>query len=250
MRFDVPVIGLKTIETMRQAGATCLRWMPRSALLDGDAIPEMANAYDILLWLTFVVAFRFRIVRLPLLDGRGRPPYASLTTSLAASSNATGPSALPRRGTRCSGPLAYAGELLVASCLASGNLGGLPHRCFSAGSRVLDVDAASLRHKCLHCSDRLPAMVAAQLRAIPHAAYSFPEDSEPRFRARRWCGRGCSYLERRIPSAAGRCRGRGEFRCCGQRNDGRAPVELVPAHETERKTSKAPLLQQSGRDCR
>jgi len=48
MRFDVPVIGLKTIQTMRQAGATCLAVdATKCLLLDGDAIPEMANAYDI-----------------------------------------------------------------------------------------------------------------------------------------------------------------------------------------------------------
>jgi hypothetical protein len=48
MRFDVPVIGLKTIETMRQAGATCLALdAAKCLLLDGAAIPELANAYDI-----------------------------------------------------------------------------------------------------------------------------------------------------------------------------------------------------------
>jgi DUF1009 family protein len=48
MRFDVPVIGLKTIEAMSRAGATCLAidaW--KCLLLDGPAIPEMANASDI-----------------------------------------------------------------------------------------------------------------------------------------------------------------------------------------------------------
>jgi len=48
MRFDVPVIGLKTIQTMREAGATCLAVdATKCLLLDGDAIPKMANAYDI-----------------------------------------------------------------------------------------------------------------------------------------------------------------------------------------------------------
>lgn len=48
MRFDVPVIGLKTIEAMRQAGATSLAVDAGQCLfLDGPAIPEMANAYDI-----------------------------------------------------------------------------------------------------------------------------------------------------------------------------------------------------------
>jgi UDP-2,3-diacylglucosamine hydrolase len=48
MRFDVPVIGLKTIETMRRAGATCLALdAAKCLLLDGDAIPEMANACNI-----------------------------------------------------------------------------------------------------------------------------------------------------------------------------------------------------------
>ena len=48
MRFDVPVIGQKTIEVMRQAGATCLALdAGKCLLIDGPAIPEMANACDI-----------------------------------------------------------------------------------------------------------------------------------------------------------------------------------------------------------
>jgi len=48
MRFDVPVIGQKTIEAMRQAGATCLAVdAGKCLLLDGPAIPEMANANEI-----------------------------------------------------------------------------------------------------------------------------------------------------------------------------------------------------------
>jgi UDP-2,3-diacylglucosamine hydrolase len=48
MRFDVPVVGLKTIEAMRQAGATCLAVdAEKCLLLDGAAIPEMANASNI-----------------------------------------------------------------------------------------------------------------------------------------------------------------------------------------------------------
>src|SRR5579864_5411722 len=39
MRFDVPVIGIKTIETMKQAGATCLAIdAGRCLLLEGDGI--------------------------------------------------------------------------------------------------------------------------------------------------------------------------------------------------------------------
>ncbi|HKS71985.1 MAG TPA: UDP-2,3-diacylglucosamine diphosphatase LpxI [Terriglobales bacterium] len=48
MRFDVPVIGLKTIEVMQQAGATCLALdAGKCLLLDGDAIPRAADANDI-----------------------------------------------------------------------------------------------------------------------------------------------------------------------------------------------------------
>ena len=48
MRFDVPVIGLKTIEVMRAAGATCLSVdAGRCLLLDGDAVVEAANAAGI-----------------------------------------------------------------------------------------------------------------------------------------------------------------------------------------------------------
>ena len=44
MRFDVPVIGLKTIETMQTAGATCLAIdAGRCLLLDGDAILRAAE---------------------------------------------------------------------------------------------------------------------------------------------------------------------------------------------------------------
>jgi DUF1009 family protein len=44
MRFDVPVIGLKTIETMAQAGASCLAVdAGRCLLLDGEAIIRAAD---------------------------------------------------------------------------------------------------------------------------------------------------------------------------------------------------------------
>ncbi|MGA2992173.1 MAG: UDP-2,3-diacylglucosamine diphosphatase LpxI [Candidatus Korobacteraceae bacterium] len=48
MRFDVPVIGLRTIETMRQAGATCLALdAGRCLILDGDAVIQAANDAEI-----------------------------------------------------------------------------------------------------------------------------------------------------------------------------------------------------------
>jgi DUF1009 family protein len=47
MRFDVPVIGLKTIEAMSLAGVTCLAVDAGKCLLLDGAIPEMANASDI-----------------------------------------------------------------------------------------------------------------------------------------------------------------------------------------------------------
>ncbi|HEX8816457.1 MAG TPA: UDP-2,3-diacylglucosamine diphosphatase LpxI [Terriglobales bacterium] len=44
MRFDVPVIGVKTIAVMRKAGATCLALdAGKCLLLDGDAIIDAAN---------------------------------------------------------------------------------------------------------------------------------------------------------------------------------------------------------------
>ena len=44
MRFDVPVIGVKTIEVMRQAGATCLALdAGKCLLLDGDSIMSAAD---------------------------------------------------------------------------------------------------------------------------------------------------------------------------------------------------------------
>jgi DUF1009 family protein len=48
MRFDVPVIGLKTIEVMRAAGATCLALdAGKCLLLDGAKIVDAANAANI-----------------------------------------------------------------------------------------------------------------------------------------------------------------------------------------------------------
>ena len=48
MRFDVPVIGVKTIDTMRAAGATCLAVdAGKCLLLDGDRVLEAANAASI-----------------------------------------------------------------------------------------------------------------------------------------------------------------------------------------------------------
>ncbi len=48
MRFDVPVIGLQTIETMKQAGATCLALdAGRCLIFDKDAVIAAANEADI-----------------------------------------------------------------------------------------------------------------------------------------------------------------------------------------------------------
>ena len=48
MRFDVPVIGVKTIEVMQQAGASCLAIdAGRCLLLDGDAILQKAESAQI-----------------------------------------------------------------------------------------------------------------------------------------------------------------------------------------------------------
>jgi DUF1009 family protein len=48
MRFDVPVVGAKTIEVMKQAGASCLAVdAGRCLLIDGDAIVQAANLSEI-----------------------------------------------------------------------------------------------------------------------------------------------------------------------------------------------------------
>jgi len=48
MRFDVPVVGVKTIEVMRQAGAACLALdAGKCLLLDGDAVITAADAAGI-----------------------------------------------------------------------------------------------------------------------------------------------------------------------------------------------------------
>jgi UDP-2,3-diacylglucosamine hydrolase len=48
MRFDVPIVGIKTIETMREAGASCLAVdAGKCLLLDGEAIVRAANDADI-----------------------------------------------------------------------------------------------------------------------------------------------------------------------------------------------------------
>src|SRR5215470_19877179 len=50
MRFDVPVVGVKTIEIMQRAGASCLAVdAGRCLLLDGDAITRAADAAGICL---------------------------------------------------------------------------------------------------------------------------------------------------------------------------------------------------------
>jgi hypothetical protein len=48
MRFDVPVIGVRTIEVMQRSGATCLALdAGKCLLLDGDAIIREADAAGI-----------------------------------------------------------------------------------------------------------------------------------------------------------------------------------------------------------
>jgi len=48
MRFDVPVIGVRTIEVMKKAGASCLAIdAGECLLLDGDAILQAANSVQI-----------------------------------------------------------------------------------------------------------------------------------------------------------------------------------------------------------
>jgi UDP-2,3-diacylglucosamine hydrolase len=50
MRFDVPVIGVKTIEVMQSAGATCLAVdAGKCLLLDGDAVIHAANASSVVI---------------------------------------------------------------------------------------------------------------------------------------------------------------------------------------------------------
>jgi DUF1009 family protein len=45
MRFDVPVIGVKTIEVMQTAGGTCLALdAGKCLLLDGEKVLDAANA--------------------------------------------------------------------------------------------------------------------------------------------------------------------------------------------------------------
>jgi len=48
MRFDVPVVGVKTIEVMQAAGATCLALdAGKCLLLDGEKVTDAANAAGI-----------------------------------------------------------------------------------------------------------------------------------------------------------------------------------------------------------
>jgi DUF1009 family protein len=48
MRFDVPVIGVQTIEVMQAAGATCLALdAGKCLMLDGEKIIDAANAAGI-----------------------------------------------------------------------------------------------------------------------------------------------------------------------------------------------------------
>jgi len=48
MRFDVPVIGVATVEAMAKAGATCLAIEPgRTLIFDQEAVVDAANSADI-----------------------------------------------------------------------------------------------------------------------------------------------------------------------------------------------------------
>jgi DUF1009 family protein len=48
MRFDVPVVGVKTLEVMKSAGATCIALdAGKCLLIDGDAIIETADEFGI-----------------------------------------------------------------------------------------------------------------------------------------------------------------------------------------------------------
>jgi hypothetical protein len=48
MRFDVPIVGVKTIDVMKAAGATCLAIdAGKCLLLDGDKVVEAADAAGI-----------------------------------------------------------------------------------------------------------------------------------------------------------------------------------------------------------
>jgi DUF1009 family protein len=48
MRFDVPVVGVKTIETMQNAGATCLALdAAKCLLIDGEKVIQAADAANI-----------------------------------------------------------------------------------------------------------------------------------------------------------------------------------------------------------
>jgi DUF1009 family protein len=48
MRFDVPVIGVKTVEVMKAAGATCLAVdAAKCLLLDGQKVIEAADEAEI-----------------------------------------------------------------------------------------------------------------------------------------------------------------------------------------------------------
>jgi DUF1009 family protein len=48
MRFDIPVIGLKTLKVMKRAGATAIGFQAgRVILLDREAVVDFANRHNI-----------------------------------------------------------------------------------------------------------------------------------------------------------------------------------------------------------
>jgi hypothetical protein len=50
MRFDVPIVGVKTIEAMKSAGATCLAIdAGKCLLIDGERVVEAADSSGIAL---------------------------------------------------------------------------------------------------------------------------------------------------------------------------------------------------------
>ncbi len=85
MRFDVPVIGVRTIEVMQAAGATCLALdAGKCLLLDGDMILDAANAAGIAVVadpLLEKTKLRMRISRRPRSDAFSDGPHRTVAHS-------------------------------------------------------------------------------------------------------------------------------------------------------------------------
>jgi len=204
-------------------------------LLDGDAIPKWQTLTIFLLWLTFRSSVPVRIVRLPLLDGRGAVPTRALLLPWLFS-NATGPSALPGAAHRCSGrPGICRGNCLCIYVWRPATWWVCTIGVFLLAAGFCTWTRPRCAQSVCTCSGSPPWRWWRRNSArFLMRRISSPRISEAVVPRTSLVRERFSLPRTADPSAAGRCRGRGESAVVGQRNDGRAPVELFLPMKTKK----------------